>query len=84
MARRLKKVKPEPIIAQPKQDRSMKTLLGESKLYKIKKFGLYEYQIYVYDMKTGQEIQFGIPNVYQVVGSTLVDIVFDDINPGLK
>ncbi|GAC1606476.1 MAG: hypothetical protein NVS3B3_06700 [Aquirhabdus sp.] len=59
-------------------------LLGQSCLYQIKKFGLYQYQIIKIDPVTLLESNVGPANVYAVVASALVDQIFYDINPGHK
>lgn len=59
-------------------------ILGESHHYRIKKYGLYRYQLIRTDHTNGNETNLGPENVYAVVASDLVDRVFFDINPSNK
>lgn len=56
-------------------------LLGESKLYRVKKYGLYRYQVLSVDPISGAETKLGEENVYGIVASDLIDRIFNDINP---
>lgn len=56
-------------------------ILGQSHPYRIMKFGLYQYQV-IKIREDGSEIPLGHENVYGVVASDLIDLIFHDINPG--
>lgn len=58
--------------------------IGHSGIYLIKKYGLYRYQTFRVDPVTGDEKKIGEPNIYGVVASDLVDLMFKDINPEHK
>lgn len=54
--------------------------LGVSNYYCIKKYGLYAYEVVKMDPSTYIETKIGVENVYGVVASDLVDLMFKDIN----
>lgn len=60
---------------------AVRKILGQSHPYRIKKFGLYQYQV-VKLGEGGGEVVMGTENVYGVVASDLIDLIFHDINPG--
>lgn len=76
---------PKPIIRKPKNiEPEDPKMIGCSGIYRIKKYGLYRYQTYRMDPVSQLETKIGEPNVYGVVASDLIDLIFNDINPEHK
>lgn len=59
-------------------------MMASSGIYRIKKYGLYAYQIVRIDSETRIESKVGEPNTYGVVASTLVDLMLNEILPSRK
>lgn len=75
----MKPAKPDP---KPQPKSNAPKPIGESAFYSIQKYGLYAYQIV--RQGTDGTVNVGQSNVYGVVASDLVDMIFSDINEGQK
>lgn len=75
------KPRPQSVQIPIKQPDKAPVALGTSKLYQVEKYGLYGYQLYRVDPVSGARTKIGEENVFNVVCSGLVDLLFNDINP---
>lgn len=57
-------------------------VLGQSDCYKIKKYGLYAYQVFHVNTETKEETKVGLENVYGIVASDLLDLMFFNLSGG--
>ncbi len=72
-----KKLKENPL---PPASIIHKPLLGESGLYCVRKYGMYDYRLYKLDMDTGNQIQVEIENDWRVIATAVQFHMSNDIN----
>jgi hypothetical protein len=65
-------------LEQPSLDRSLQS----TESYRIKKFGLYRYQLCRYDAKTQKEVNIQAENDFGIVASNLIDLFWKELCRG--